>query len=76
MNHGLKVNNKTLEITLPDGIAIEKVVVNGEEFVLSSAEPEIEEKLYQYKCYITDKDGLQHEVVHTDDIKRVTGWEI
>lgn len=41
-----------------------------------SAQPDIAEKLYQYKCYITDKEGLQHEVVHTGDIRRVTGWEI
>ena len=39
-----------------------------------SAEPEIAENLYLYKCYITDKDGLQHEVIHTGDIRRVTGW--
>jgi hypothetical protein len=43
---------------------------------LPSAQPDIAEKLYQYKCYITDKEGLQHEVVHTGDIRRVTGWEI
>lgn len=43
---------------------------------LPSAEPDIAEKLYQYKCYITDKEGLQHEVVYTGDIRRVTGWEI
>lgn len=43
---------------------------------LPSAEPEIAENLYLYKCYITDKDGLQHEVIYTDDIRRVTGWEI
>lgn len=41
-----------------------------------SAEPEIAENLYLCKCYITDKDGLQHEVIHTGDIRRVTGWEI
>ena len=43
---------------------------------LPSAQPEIEEKLYQYKCYITDNEGLQHEVIHIDDIRRVTGWMI
>lgn len=32
MNHGLKVNGNVLEITLPDGIDIEKVVVNGKSF--------------------------------------------
>ena len=32
MNHGLKVNNNVLEITLPDGIEIQKVVVNGQTF--------------------------------------------
>lgn len=53
--------------------------INGVEEVLrslTSAQPEIAEKLYQYKCYITDKDGLQHEVIHTGDIRRVTGWMI
>lgn len=49
MNHGLKVNNKTLEITLPDGLDIEKVVVNGEEFVLSSAEPQKKGKWIEIK---------------------------
>ena len=44
--------------------------------MLPSAQPETAENLYMYKCYITDKDGLQHEVIHTDDIRRVTGWEI
>jgi len=44
--------------------------------LLPSAEPEIAENLYLCKCCITDKDGLQHEVIHTGDIRRVTGWEI
>ena len=43
---------------------------------LPSAESEIAENLCLCKCYITDKDGLQHEVIHTGDIRRVTGWEI
>lgn len=43
---------------------------------LPSAQPEIAENLYLCKCLITDKDGLQHEVIHTGDIRRVTGWEI
>ena len=43
---------------------------------LPSPEPDMAENLYLYKCYITDKDGLQHEVIHTGDIRRVTGWEI
>lgn len=43
---------------------------------LPSAQSKIAENLYLYKCYITDKDGLQHEVIHTGDIRRVTGWEI
>ena len=43
---------------------------------LPSAQLEIEESLYQYKCFITDTEGLQHEVVHVGDIRRVTGWEI
>ena len=43
---------------------------------LPSAQSEIAENLYPYKCYITDNDGLQHEVIHTGDIRRVTGWEI
>jgi hypothetical protein len=41
-----------------------------------SALSEIAEKLSMYKCYITDENGLQHEVIHTGDIRRVTGWEI
>jgi hypothetical protein len=41
-----------------------------------SAQSEIAEKLSMYKCYITDENGLQHEVIHTGDIRRVTGWEI
>jgi len=43
---------------------------------LPSAQQDIAEKLYLYKCYITDQEGLQHEVIHTGDIRRVTGWEI
>lgn len=43
---------------------------------LPSAESEIAENLHLCKCYITDKDGLRHEVIYTDDIRRVTGWEI
>ena len=43
---------------------------------LPSAQPEIAENLYLYKCFITDKDGIQHEVIHTGDIRRVTRWEI
>ena len=43
---------------------------------LPSAQPDMAKNLYLYKCYITDKDGLQHEVIHTGDIRRVTGWEI
>jgi hypothetical protein len=41
-----------------------------------SALSEIAEKLSMCKCYITDENGLQHEVIHTGDIRRVTGWEI
>lgn len=37
---------------------------------------EIAEKLSMYKCYVTDENGLQHEVIHTGDIRRVTGWMI
>lgn len=29
---------------------------------LPSAQPDMAKNLYLYKCYITDKDGLQHEV--------------
>ena len=48
-----------------------------EEFeALPSALPDVAEKLYQCKCYITDQEGLQHEVIHIGDIRRVTGWEI
>ena len=43
---------------------------------LPPAQTKIAENLYLYKCFITDKDGLQHEVIHTGDIRRVTGWEI
>lgn len=43
---------------------------------LPSAEPEIVKQLYLHKCYITDKEGLQHEVIHTGDIRRITGWMI
>ena len=43
---------------------------------MSSAQQDIAEKLYPYKCYITDQEGLQHEVIHTGDIRRVTGWLI
>ena len=43
---------------------------------LPPAQPDIAENLSQYKCYITDEDGLQHEVIHTGDIRRVTGWTI
>ena len=43
---------------------------------LPSVQPEIGESLYRYKCFITDAEGLQHEVVHVGDIRRVTGWEI
>ena len=43
---------------------------------LPSAQPEVAQQLYQYKCYITDKEGLQHEVIHAGDIRRITGWEI
>ena len=43
---------------------------------IPSAQQDIAEKLYLYKCYITDQEGLQHEVIHTGDIRRVTGWEI
>ena len=43
---------------------------------LPSAQPDIAQNLSQCKCYITDEDGLQHEVIHTGDIRRVTGWTI
>lgn len=43
---------------------------------LPSAQSEIAEKLSMYKCYVTDENGLQHEVIHTGDIRRVTGWMI
>lgn len=43
---------------------------------IPSALPDVAEKLYQYKCYITDQEGLQHEVIHIGDIRRVTGWEL
>ena len=43
---------------------------------MPSAQADIAEKLYQCKCYIIDQEGLQHEVIYVDDIRRVTGWEI
>lgn len=43
---------------------------------LPSAQSDIAEKLYLCKCYVTDEEGLQHEVIHTGDIRRITGWEI
>ena len=43
---------------------------------MPSAQSDIAETLYQCKCYITDQEGLQHEVIYVDDIRRVTGWEI
>ena len=52
-----------------------EIAVNGLK-ALPSAQPEIAENLYLCKCLITDQDGLQHEVIHTGDIRRVTGWEI
>ena len=48
-------------------------VITGE---LPSAQSDIAEKLYLCKCYVTDEEGLQHEVIHTGDIRRITGWEI
>ena len=58
------------ETLLFESSAIEQIEM------LPSAQPDIAENLYLYKCYITDKDGLQHEVIHTGDIRRVTGWMI
>lgn len=43
---------------------------------LPSAQSGISEKLYLCKCYVTDEEGLQYEVIHTGDIRRITGWEI
>ena len=43
---------------------------------LLNAQKEVVEKLHQCRCYISDQEGLQHEVIHIDDIRRVTGWEI
>lgn len=43
---------------------------------LPPAQSEIAEKLSMYKCYVTDENGLQHEVIHTGDIRRITGWII
>ena len=63
------------EISTDDGEALLYGIMS-EIMNLPSAQPEIEEKLYQYKCYITDNEGLQHEVIHIDDIRRVTGWMI
>lgn len=38
---------------------------------LSDTQKEVVEKLHQYKCYISDQEGLQHEVIHIDDIYRL-----
>jgi len=54
----------------------DKACIIGALEEVPSAQQDIAEKLYLYKCYITDTDGLQHEVIHTGDIRRVTGWEI
>ena len=59
-----------------DGWAVSRANVDCMLRALPSAQLEIEESLYQYKCFITDTEGLQHEVVHVGDIRRVTGWEI
>ena len=63
------------EVT-PAYMLIDKTEAMTELMMLPSAESEIAENLYLCKCYITDKDGLQHEVIHIDDIRRVTGWKI
>ena len=63
------------EVT-PAYMLIDKAEAMTELMKLPSAQPDMAENLYLYKCYITDKDGLQHEVIHTGDIRRVTGWEI
>ncbi len=54
----------------------DKAYIIGALEEVPSAQPDIAEKLYLYKCYITDQEGLQHEVIHTGDIRRVTGWMI
>ena len=62
---------------LSDGDAV--IRVSAANYVLGnlpSAQPDIAEKLYLCKCYVTDEEGLQHEVIHTGDIRRITGWEI
>ena len=70
------------KLDVSDGVGISAIAcdLQGEAICsiknLPSVESEIAEKLYQYKCYITDESGLQHEVIHIGDIKRVTGWEI
>lgn len=62
---------KTYHETRPTTIAVIDTLNQ-----LPSAQPDIAEKLYLCKCYVTDEEGLQHEVIHTGDIRRVTGWEI
>lgn len=57
--------------TIQNMTSIQEILEN-----LPSAEPEIAENLCLCKCYITDNEGLQHEVIHIDDIRRVTGWMI
>lgn len=65
-----------LMIKIAKGMTVDSIVINKDGIVFKESQPEIAENLYLYKCYITDQDGHQHEVIHTGDIKRVTGWEI
>jgi hypothetical protein len=63
------------------GLTVEDVKKVTDEVIkglrqLPSAQSDIAEKLYLCKCYVTDEEGLQHEVIHTGDIRRITGWEI
>ena len=62
---------KTYHETRPTTIAVIDTLKQ-----LPSAQSDIAEKLYLCKCYVTDEEGLQHEVIHTGDIRRITGWEI
>ena len=63
------------EVTLKNG-AKHRCVDTTEIKILPAAQLDIAQNLSQCKCYITDEDGLQHEVIHTGDIRRVTGWTI
>ena len=86
MNHGLKVNGNVLEITLPDEIDIEKVVVNGQVFrsnqwILCSEKPP-EDNIDVLICDREEDIYLSHMTRHKkffdaygDEIKGLIAWQ-